>query len=32
MIPIHADYDVEVVEGKLELDLGEYEAKVLVWQ
>jgi len=26
------DYDVEVVEGKLELDLGEYEAKVLVWQ
>ncbi|MFW5766535.1 MAG: alpha-amylase family glycosyl hydrolase [Coleofasciculus sp.] len=26
------DYDVEVVEGTLELDLGEYEAKVLVWQ
>lgn len=26
------DYDVEVVDGKLELDLGEYEAKVLVWQ
>ncbi|MEQ8997403.1 MAG: alpha-amylase family glycosyl hydrolase [Coleofasciculus sp. B1-GNL1-01] len=26
------DYDVEVVEGKLELDLGEYEAKVFVWQ
>jgi 1,4-alpha-glucan branching enzyme len=26
------NYDVEVVDGKLELDLGEYEAKVLVWQ